>query len=127
MTRTHLWFHQDQINEEHNVIMLDVFVGETLASWTLCQSHIATSHSGRRLRSAMRRYATFLGGIGWSWFGGPVDGRRLLGACVAAVKDMVESGDWIATFDTDGHTTLAKTSSYWSFGRPRCNKIARLR
>lgn len=111
-TRTHLWLYQDQIDEEHNIVMLDVFVGKALAPRTLCQSHIAARHGRRRFRFASRRQLTLLCGAGRSWFSRLVDGRRLLGACVAAVKDMVESGDWVATVNTDGHTTLAKTSSH---------------
>jgi hypothetical protein len=35
--RSHLRFDQHQIDEQHNVIMLDIFVGETFALWALSQ------------------------------------------------------------------------------------------
>lgn len=91
--------------------MLYIFIRETLAARTLRQSYITANHGRRRLRFGPGRYVTLLCGIGWSRFGGSIDGRRLLRTGFAAVKDMVESWDWIATFDTDGHTTFAKTSS----------------
>ncbi len=92
--------------------MLDVFVRKALAPRTLCQSDITASHGRGRLRFGPHRYLTLLCGAGGGWFGRLIDGRRILGACVAAVKNMVESGDWIAAFNTDGHTTLTKTSSH---------------
>lgn len=36
---TYLWLDQDQIDEQHDEIMLDVFVGEAFAAWTLCEAY----------------------------------------------------------------------------------------
>ena len=36
---TYLWLDQHQIDEQHDEIMLDIFVGEALAAWTLCETH----------------------------------------------------------------------------------------
>ena len=36
---SHLRLYQHQIDEKHDKIMLDVFIREALATWTLCQSH----------------------------------------------------------------------------------------
>ena len=35
----YLWLDEDQINEEHNKVMLYIFVGEALASRTLREPH----------------------------------------------------------------------------------------
>lgn len=37
-TKSYLWFDQDQIDEQDNKIMLDIFVCKTLASRALCQA-----------------------------------------------------------------------------------------
>jgi hypothetical protein len=34
-----LWLDQHQINEQHDEIMLDIFVGEAFAAWALCEPH----------------------------------------------------------------------------------------
>ena len=36
---TYLWLDQHQIDEQHDEIMLDIFVGEAFAAWTLCKPH----------------------------------------------------------------------------------------
>ena len=36
---TYLWLDQHQIDEQYDKIMLDVFVGEAFAAWTLCEPH----------------------------------------------------------------------------------------
>lgn len=36
---TYLWLDQHQINEQHDEIMLDIFVGEAFAAWTLRETH----------------------------------------------------------------------------------------
>ena len=36
---TYLWLNQHQVDEQHDEIMLDVFVGEAFAAWTLCEPH----------------------------------------------------------------------------------------
>ena len=36
---SYLWLDQNQINEQHNKVMLDVLVGELLAARTLCQAY----------------------------------------------------------------------------------------
>lgn len=36
---TYLRLDQHQIDEQHNHVMLDVFVGKAFASWALRQSH----------------------------------------------------------------------------------------
>jgi hypothetical protein len=35
----YLWFDQDQIDEEDDEVMLDIFVGEALAAGALGQAH----------------------------------------------------------------------------------------
>lgn len=37
----HLWFDQNQVNEDNDEVELDVSVCELLASWTLCEAHTA--------------------------------------------------------------------------------------
>lgn len=37
--RTYLRFDQNQINEKHNKVMLDVFVGKSFATWTLRETN----------------------------------------------------------------------------------------
>lgn len=37
--KTYLWLNQDEVNKEHDKVMLDVFVGEPLAPRALRQSH----------------------------------------------------------------------------------------
>jgi hypothetical protein len=32
----HLRVNQDQVNEEHHKVMLDIFVGKSPAAWALC-------------------------------------------------------------------------------------------
>jgi len=39
---TYLWLYQYQIDEKHNEIMLDIFVGKVLAARTLCEPHAFT-------------------------------------------------------------------------------------
>lgn len=34
-----MWLDQHQIDEQHDEIMLNVFVGEAFAAWTLCEPH----------------------------------------------------------------------------------------
>jgi len=41
----YLWLNQDKVNEEHDKVMLDIFVGESLASRTLRQSHAFTKRT----------------------------------------------------------------------------------
>lgn len=36
---TYLWLDQHQIDEQHDEIMLDVFVGEAFAAWALRETH----------------------------------------------------------------------------------------
>lgn len=36
--KAHLRLDQHQVDEQHDVVMLNVFIGEALAIWTLCQS-----------------------------------------------------------------------------------------
>lgn len=36
---TYLWLNQHQVDEQHDEIMLDVFVGEAFAAWTLRETH----------------------------------------------------------------------------------------
>lgn len=36
---SYLRLDQDQVNEQHNKVVLDVLVGELLAARTLCQAH----------------------------------------------------------------------------------------
>jgi hypothetical protein len=36
---TYLWLDQYQIDEQHDKIMLNIFVGKALASRTLCEPH----------------------------------------------------------------------------------------
>jgi len=39
---TYLGFDQNKINEEHDKVMLNILVGELLATRTLCQTHSFT-------------------------------------------------------------------------------------
>ena len=36
-----LRFDEDEINEQDDIIMLDVFICKSFAPWALCQSHVA--------------------------------------------------------------------------------------
>lgn len=43
-------FNQDQINEQHHEVVLDILVGEFLAPRTLCKSHALSQRAVVRLR-----------------------------------------------------------------------------
>ena len=45
-----MWFDQDQVNEQHHEVMLDILVGELLAARTLCKSHTLSQRAVVRLR-----------------------------------------------------------------------------
>lgn len=34
-----MWLDQHQIDEKHDEVMLDIFVGEAFAAWALCETH----------------------------------------------------------------------------------------
>jgi hypothetical protein len=40
--KTYLWLDQHQVDEQHDEIMLHIFVGEAFAAWTLCETHTFT-------------------------------------------------------------------------------------
>lgn len=99
--------------------MLYILVREPLTPRTLRQSYVAASHGRRELRfaftSSRPSVDLLLRRVGLRRFGRSVDGRRLAWARIAAVEDMVESGDWVATFYADGHTTTLATA--WHVGK----------
>ena len=99
----YLRLHQDQIDKEHNQIMLNIFVGESLASGTLRQAHISTPTSGGSRGEMLWRILPCYGRDWGCLLSFGILGRRALVRFVAAVEDVVELGDWIAAFDADGH------------------------
>ncbi len=81
--------------------MLDVFIREPLASWTLGQSYVSPSNSPCRLDLRPARRAslcTILSGFNRGIGGGT--------PLVAAVENVVELRNWISAFDADGHAKV---------------------
>lgn len=39
ITAAYLWFDQDQVNKEYDIVVLNVFVGEAFAIGTLCEAY----------------------------------------------------------------------------------------
>ena len=79
--------------------MLDIFIRKPLAPWALRQPNVPSSSPlcGFLLRFI---YRTSLGAILGS-FGRGIGRSAPL---VAAMEDVVELGNGVATFDADGHT-----------------------
>lgn len=50
VAETYLRLDQDQVNEQHHEVMLDILVGELLAARTLCESHAFSQRAVVRLR-----------------------------------------------------------------------------
>ncbi|KAL8970874.1 MAG: hypothetical protein Q9197_003583, partial [Variospora fuerteventurae] len=102
--------HENQVDEQHDKIMLDILVREPFAPRTLRQPYIAADHGRCSLpfafTSRRSRVDRLLRRVRLSRLGRAVDGRRPARARIAAMENMVESGNWVATFYANGHTTL---------------------
>ena len=133
LSRSYLWLHKHQINEQNHEIMLHVFVRETLASRALSQSHVSTSSSDTaRLDGCIRTsclVARCVTGVivtvkcttlqvqGWDCFRG---GFRAWRFVTTAVEDVIKLRDGITAFNTNGHASAEMFTSLMS---NRCCEI----